>query len=149
MFKKIFYTNESISFTILRITLGLILFPHGAQKMLGWFGGYGFTGTMGFFTGALHLPWIIGYLIINLEFFGSLFLITGIGTRIISAGFIALFMGIILTSHLQNGFFMNWSGIQSGEGFEYHLLVIGMAFTLLIGGAGKYSVDRSLQFKLQ
>jgi putative oxidoreductase len=149
MVKKLIQTNESTALTIVRIVLGLIIFPHGAQKLLGWFGGYGFNGTMGWFTGVLHLPWIVGLLVILLEFFGSLFLIFGIGTRIISIGFIGMFTGIILTAHRDNGFFMNWAGTQAGEGFEFHLLVIGMALTLLIGGAGKYSVDHSLQARLQ
>jgi len=143
--KKIFQTNNSAAFTITRVMLGLILFPHGAQKLLGWFGGYGFSGTMGFFTGAMNLPWIIAFLIIIIEFFGALALIFGMGTRVVSVGIIALFTGIIFTSHGQNGFFMNWDGKQAGEGFEYHLLVIAMAITLLIGGAGKWSVDYAIQ----
>lgn len=145
--KKVFQTNDSTALTITRVMLGLILFPHGAQKLLGWFGGYGFNGTMGFLTGMMNLPWIIAFLVIIIEFFGSLALIFGIGTRIISTGIIALFTGIILTSHEQNGFFMNWSGKQPGEGYEFHLLIIAMAVTLLIGGAGKWSVDYAVQKK--
>jgi len=143
--KKIFQTNESTALTISRVMLGLVLFPHGAQKLLGWFGGYGFNATMGFLTGGMNLPWIIAFLVIIIEFFGALALILGIGTRIISVAVIFLFAGIIFTSHGQNGFFMNWGGKQAGEGFEYHLLVIAMAITLLIGGAGKWSVDYAVQ----
>jgi putative oxidoreductase len=139
--KKIFQTNESHASTIIRIVLGLILFPHGAQKMLGWFGGYGFSGTMGFLTGTAGLPWIIAFLVIAIEFFGAIALIFGFATRIVSAGIISLFTGIILTSHFQNGFFMNWFGTQSGEGYEYHLLVIGICIAILLTGSGKYSVD--------
>jgi len=145
--KKIFQTNESTALTISRVMLGLVLFPHGAQKLLGWFGGYGFNATMGFLTGGMNLPWIIAFLVIIIEFFGALALILGIGTRIISVAVIFLFAGIIFTSHGQNGFFMNWGGKQAGEGFEYHLLVIAMAVTLLIGGAGKWSVDYQVQKK--
>ena len=145
--KKIFATNENSSATIIRIVLGLILFPHGAQKLLGWFGGYGFDGTMGFLTGSVGLPWIMGFLVIIIEFFGALALIFGFATRIVSIGLIALFAGIVFTGHLDNGFFMNWNGQQKGEGYEYHLLVIGMALSLLVSGAGKWSADYAIQKK--
>lgn len=142
MLTSLFSTNNDIVGLILRATIGFIIFPHGAQKMLGWFGGYGFSGTMGFFTGTAKLPYVVGFSVIILEFVGSLLLIAGFGTRIIALGFIGLMIGIIYTSHLQNGFFMNWFGNQSGEGFEFHLLVIGLAVALLFEGAGKYSVDQ-------
>jgi len=145
--KKIFQTNESNISTIIRIVLGLIIFPHGAQKMLGWFGGYGFNGTMGFLTGTAGLPWIIAFLVIAIEFFGAIALIVGFATRIVAVGIISLFTGIIATSHLQNGFFMNWYGNLKGEGYEFHLLIIGMAIALLVSGAGKWSVDYALQKK--
>lgn len=139
--KKIFQTNGSFAATALRIMLGLVLFPHGAQKMLGWFGGYGFTGTMNFFTETVHLPWIIGFLVIVIEFAGSLMLIAGIATRFVALAVIADMIGIIVSSHLEHGFFINWFGNQKGEGYEYHLLAIGMALSLLIAGAGKLSLD--------
>jgi putative oxidoreductase len=142
MKNKIFNTNNDITGLILRITLGLILLPHGAQKMLGLFGGYGFTGTMGFFTETMHLPWIIGFLVIVIEFIGALALITGFASRIWSVLTILLFTGIIFTSHLDNGFFMNWFGNQKGEGYEYHLLIIGLSLALFVSGSGKLSVDR-------
>jgi len=145
--KKIFQTNESNATTIIRIVLGLILFPHGAQKMLGWFGGYGFSGTMGFLTGTTGLPWIMAFLVIAIEFFGAIALILGFATRIVAVGIISLFTGIIVTSHFQNGFFMNWYGNLKGEGYEFHLLIIGMATALLVSGAGKWSVDYALQQK--
>ena len=145
--KKIFQTNENNASLIIRIVLGAILFPHGAQKLLGWFGGYGFNGTMGFLTGSMGLPWIIAFLVIIIEFFGALALIFGFGTRIAAFGIIVLFAGIMI-GHLQNGFFMNWTGQLQGEGYEYHLLVIGMALALLISGAGRWSADYKLQKKL-
>jgi putative oxidoreductase len=144
MKNKIFNTNNDLTGLITRLTLGLILFPHGAQKMLGMFGGYGFGGTMGFFTGTLHLPWIIGFLVIIIEFVGSLSLIAGFASRIWSALTIILFIGIIFTSHIDNGFFMNWVGNQNGEGYEYHLLIIGLSLATLINGSGKFSVDEKI-----
>jgi putative oxidoreductase len=145
--KKIFQTSENTTATIIRIVLGIIMFPHGAQKMLGWFGGYGFNGTMGFLTGTAGLPWIIAFLVITIEFLGAIALIFGFATRVVAVGIISLFAGIIFTSHLQNGFFMNWTGNLKGEGYEYHLLIIGMAIALLVSGAGKWSVDYALQKK--
>jgi len=142
MKNKIFNTNNDWTGSVTRLTIGIILFPHGAQKMLGMFGGYGFSGTMGFFTNTMHLSWLIGFLVIIIEFFGSLSLITGFASRIWSALIIILMLGIIFTSHLDNGFFMNWFGNQKGEGYEYHLLVIGLSLATLINGSGKYSVDK-------
>jgi putative oxidoreductase len=141
MKKLIFGTNNDWTGLITRLTIGLILFPHGAQKMLGLFGGYGFSGTMSFFTGTMHLPWLIGFLVIIIEFIGSLSLIAGFSSRIWSAIVIIQMIGIILTSHIDNGFFMNWFGTQKGEGYEYHLLVIGLAIATVANGSGKYSVD--------
>ncbi len=109
---------------------------------MSWFGGYGFKGTMGFFTGTMHLPWIIDFMVIMLEFFGSLMLITGIAILFVAVAVMINFIGIIFTSHMQDGFFMNWYGNQKGEGYEYHLLIIGMAASLLISRAGKLSVDK-------
>jgi putative oxidoreductase len=147
--KKIFQTNKSSAAFIIRLVLGIILFPHGAQKMLGWFGGYGFNGTMGFLTGTAGLPWFIAFLVIMIEFLGSVALVLGFATRIAAIGIIILFTGIIFTSHLQNGFFMNWAGNLKGEGYEFHLLIIGMALSLLISGAGKWSIDELLHRKIK
>ncbi len=144
--KKIFSTKEdNWAALITRLTIGIIIFPHGAQKLFGWFGGYGFTGTMKYFTGMQHLPWIVGLAVILLESIGSLALILGVATRFFALGFIGEFIGIILTVHIHYGFFMNWSGIpHRPEGYEYHLLVIGLALATLITGGGKWSVDSKL-----
>jgi putative oxidoreductase len=140
----VFKINNDWTGLILRLTTGIVLFPHGAQKMLGLFGGYGFSGTMGFFTGTMHLPWLIGFLVIVIEFVGSLSLIAGFASRVWSIFIIVLMLGIIFTSHLNNGFFMNWFGNQAGEGYEYHLLLIGLSLATLIQGSGKLSVDERL-----
>jgi putative oxidoreductase len=140
----IFNTKSDFTGLILRLTLGIVLFPHGAQKMLGMFGGYGFSGTMGYFTETLHLPWLIGFLVIIIEFVGALALIAGFAGRIWSATIILLFLGIIFSAHLDHGFFMNWYGNQKGEGFEYHLLIVGLALAIIFNGSGKFSVDEKI-----
>lgn len=144
MLQRILKTREGFDLTILRIALGLIIFPHGAQKMLGWFGGDGWTGTMGFFTGSMHMSYLTAVLTIFIEFFGSLMLLAGIFTRIAALGMFGLFIGIIFTVALPNGFFMNWGGSNPGEGYEYDLLVLGMSLALIIGGAGSISLDHKL-----
>jgi putative oxidoreductase len=141
--KRLMSTSNDVTFTILRLVLGVVFFAHGSQKMLGWFGGFGFHGTMGFFT-HMGMPAPMAFLIICTEFFGGLGLIVGLLTRIAALGVTGLMIGAIFMVHLQNGFFMNWMGNQKGEGFEFHLLVIAMAATLLLRGAGAFSLDRAL-----
>ena len=144
--KKLLSTNsENITALVARLALGIVLFPHGAQKLLGWFGGYGFGGTMGFLTGGAGLPWIVALLVILIEFFGAIFLIFGFATRLAAFGVIANFIGVVLTSHIHNGFFMNWSKhANQGEGLEYFILLFGLAIISLIAGGGKASVDAAL-----
>jgi len=142
MWRALFRTDLSIAPTILRIVLGVAMFPHGAQKLLGWFGGYGYTATMQFFTQNMKIPAVFAALAILAEFFGSLGLIFGVGTRIAALGIGAVMVVAVLTSHLDHGFFMNWAGNQKGEGFEYHILAAGIALTLLIVGGGRFSIDR-------
>lgn len=141
---SLFKTDDAWAGLVLRLTLGLVMFPHGAQKLLGWYGGAGFDGTMGFFTQKLGLPWIIAFLVIIGESFGAIGLLAGCLTRITAASFIVIMLGAIAMTHLPFGFFMNWFGQQQGEGFEYHLLVIGMSAALLIAGGGKWSADRMI-----
>ncbi len=145
MKQLIFQTRPDFTGLLLRLTAAIVLFPHGAQKMLGWFGGYGFSGTMAFFTDTLHLPWLIGFLVIVIEFVGPLFLLAGVATRLWAAFTAILMVGIIVTSHLDNGFFMNWFGNQKGEGYEFHLLMIGICLALVVNGGGRYSVDGSVR----
>src|ERR1700712_3686072 len=107
--RNLLSTNPNNSAALLaRITLGIVVFPHGAQKLLGWFGGYGFNGTMGFLTGTAGLPSVIALLVILIKFFGALFLIAGLATRLAALGIIGNFLGVVITSNLHNGFFMNW-----------------------------------------
>ncbi|MGV3557278.1 DoxX family protein [Larkinella arboricola] len=137
-------TNNEIAPFVIRTVLGAILFPHGAQKLLGWFGGYGFDGTMRFFTDVMKLPYPLALGVILIEFFIPFFLLLGLTTRVAALLVGILFTGIVLMAHLPFGFFMNWDGNQASEGFEYHLLVLGMAGSLLISGGGRFSADHRL-----
>lgn len=139
MKQLIFKTNNSIAPLFLRIFLALVLFPHGAQKLLGWFGGYGFAGTMDYFN-TRGIPRIIGFLVIVIEFFGPVALLMGAATKLWSLAICIVMTGIILTTFTQY-FFMNWFGVQKTEGAEYFLLAVGMSLSLVISGAGRYSVD--------
>ncbi len=136
-----FKTDDSWAGLILRIGLGSVIVAHGAQKLLGWFGGFGYDGTMGFFTRKMGLPWLVAFLVIIGESLGALALIAGLLTRFTAAGFIVIMIGAIATVHWPQGFFMNWFGQQQGEGFEYHLLVIAMSAALVITGGGKWALD--------
>lgn len=140
MLHKFFNTNDSITALVIRLTLGLVLLPHGMQKLVGAFGGYGFSATMDSMTG-MGMPAIFVFLVIIGESFGALSLILGIGTRF-SAFSITLIMVGALFIHMPNGFFMNWFGGQTGEGFEYHILAIGLGLGSFISGGGSFSLDK-------
>lgn len=127
---------------ILRLTAGLIMLPHGLQKLMGMFGGFGYKNTMAYFTETMKLPWLIAVSVIWLESLGSILLIAGFLTRLWATAFIILMVGAILTTNGRHGLFMNWFGTQAGEGYEYHLLFIGICLALLITGGGSWSVDR-------
>jgi putative oxidoreductase len=132
-------THGDIVLLILRLTLAVVIFPHGAQKVLGWFGGYGFRGTMAYFTKS-GFPAVLAFLAITAEFLGPLGLVVGLLTRVAALGIVAVML-VALGVHKQYGFFMNWFGAQQGEGVEYHLLALGLALSLIIGGAGAWSLD--------
>ena len=144
MIRRLWATDDSVATSILRVGLGAVFFAHGAQKMLGWFGGFGYAGTMNFFTGMMHIPAPLAFLAIAAEFFGGLGLILGFLTRIAAFGIGVNMLVAIMTVHRDFGFFMNWTGTQKGEGFEFHLLVVAMVAFLMIRGAGAFSVDRVL-----
>jgi putative oxidoreductase len=144
--KKLFATNpQSWTALLARLALGITVFPHGAQKLLGWFGGYGFNGTMGFLTGQAHLPWIIAILVILIESVGAILLILGVATRFMAFAIVVNFLGVLFTSAIHNGFFMNWyMQPNKGEGFEYLILLFGLGLVALIAGGGKASVDAAI-----
>ena len=145
MFKNILRTTDDRAIFLLRLTLGVVFFAHGAQKMLGWFGGYGFHGTMGFFTGAMHIPAVFAFLAIAAEFFGALGLITGLLGRVAAFGIFSVMAVAVLMVHSKVGFFMNWYGATPpAEGYEYHLLAMAMALAVMIKGSGAFSLDRML-----
>ena len=141
--KRFLATNNSPVLLIQRIVLGLVMFPHGAQKLLGWYGGFGWDGTLGFFQSS-GIPYMAGVLVILAESLGVLGLIVGFLTRLCAFGIIAVQLGAVFMVHLQFGFFMNWNGTQKGEGYEYALLALALAVPLMIWGGGKGSVDRAV-----
>lgn len=145
MIKNILKTESgSLSALVARTTLAIVMFAHGAQKLLGIWGGYGFEGTMNYFTGFHGMPWILGFLVIVIEFFGSIFLLIGFASRILSLSMILILLSAVFMVHLPNGFYLNWSGTQQGEGIEFFLLAIALALIALIKGGGKWSVDALL-----
>jgi putative oxidoreductase len=144
MIRRLFATDNSTATAIMRLVLGIVFVAHGAQEMLGWFGGLGFSGTMGFFTGTMHVPAPLAFLAIAAQFFGGLGLILGFFTRIAAFGIAVNMLVAIATVHRAFGFFMDWYGTQKGEGFEYHLLVLAMTTFLMTRGAGAFSVDRAV-----
>jgi len=141
MLRKLIDTDRNDSAALVaRLALGLVILPHGMQKLLGLFGGYGFWPTVEFFTGT-GIPAPVAVLIILGESFGALFLVLGLISRVAAAGIALIMLGAVLLVHLPNGFFMNWFGTQGGEGFEYHILAIGLALIVILRGGGKWSLD--------
>ncbi len=146
--KKLLATTNDNTLTLMRLILGIVFFLHGSQKMLGWFGGFGFSGTMHAFTGMMHIPAPFAFLAICAEFFGGLGLIVGLLTRIAAFGIAVNMIVAVSMVHFQNGIFMNWYGNQKGEGYEYHLLVLALAIPIMIRGAGAFSIDGALAAKV-
>jgi putative oxidoreductase len=144
LIRKLTRTTNTWIPTIARITLGVVMLPHGLQKTFGMFGGHGFEGTMGFLTGTMGLPAAIAALTILAESAGALGLIVGLFTRVAAFGIFAVMTGAVLTVHSHVGFFMNWDGTGAGEGFEYHLLALGLAVIVMIRGGGNASIDQAI-----
>jgi len=140
-------TDQSVVPALLRVALGGVIFGHGLQKVFGWFGGYGIAGTMGFFK-SIGMPTVLGALVIVSDFAGSLALMAGLLTRFSAAAAFAVMLGATLLVHWPNGFFMNWGGAPHGEGYEFHLLAMAMAVSLVLSGGGRASLDGWLSRKL-
>lgn len=149
MFKKLVRTNDDTAMLALRLFLGLVFFPHGMQKVFGWFGGSGFNATMDMFTSKAGFPAALAFLAVMAESLGVVALIAGFFTRIAALGIGVNMLVCALGNHLKNGFFMNWMGTQKGEGFEYHLLAVAITAALIIGGGGKWSLDGLIDRKLK
>ncbi|MEJ0032798.1 MAG: DoxX family protein [Bacteroidota bacterium] len=141
----IFFTTGEWTGLVLRMTAGLIMLPHGLQKSFGLFGGFGFKASMEYFTGTMRLPWIISLMVVVIETLGPLGLIFGVFARIWALALIIVMIGAIITTTAKNGLFMNWYGTQNGEGFEYHLLFIGICVAILFCGSGRFSVDEIMK----
>ena len=144
MFRKLIGTTDDYAVTILRLMFGIVFFAHGAQKALGWFGGYGFSGTMGFFTHQMGVPAPFAALAIAAEFLGSLGLLVGLLSRVAAFGIACNMVVAVCMIHRHFGFFANWTGQQKGEGFEFHILAVAIALVIMIKGSGALSIDRAL-----
>ncbi|MFL5527601.1 MAG: DoxX family protein [Gemmatimonadaceae bacterium] len=144
MFGKLLRTPDDKVLLLLRLVLALVVFPHGAQKMLGWFGGFGPSGTLGFLTHQMHIPMALALLVFGAEFFAPLGLFFGFLGRIAAFGVAVDYTVVALMVHLPNGFFMDWTGQQKGEGVEYFILAVGIAIAIVIRGSGALSLDRLL-----
>jgi putative oxidoreductase len=137
-------TNHDVAPLIARVAAGVVMFPHGAQKVLGWFGGPGFAGVIGMFQQTLHIPTAIAVLDPIAEFFGALALIIGLLSRVAAFGILCVMLVAVAFVHYPNGFLMNWTGQQHGEGYEFHVLMMALCLIVIIKGGGAWSVDRAL-----
>ncbi len=142
---RIIHTDTRVELTVARLGLGLVMLPHALQKLFGWFGGGGLAGTHAGFVNHVGLSPVIAAIAMALEILGTFGLILGLFTRAAALAIIGVMLGAIFTVHLPNGFFMNFSGKQAGEGFEYHLLAIALGLVCLIAGGGRVSVDRAIE----
>jgi len=149
MIRRLFKTDGTISGTTLRILLGIVIFPHGAQKLMGWFGGEGFTASMRWFESSFHIPTIFALLAILAESVGAVALIAGFFTRIAALAISVNMLVAVALVHRKIGFFMNWTGTAKGEGFEYHILVAAIGIALMIMGGGRWSLDGVIARKLK
>jgi putative oxidoreductase len=145
--KRLLATDDHIAPFIARVAVGGVIFAHGAQKLLGWFGGKGWSGTMEFFTNWGFHPALV-VLLILVESIGMLLLVAGFGGRIWAALLsIVMVIAVVKARHFQ-WFFMNWYGERRGEGFEYHLLVLALALIVMIAGSGKWSLDQRMSRRI-
>lgn len=146
---RFFQTVDSFGPLLLRLGIAVAMFPHGAQKVLGLFGGFGFEGTLGMFTSKLGIPMPLAVIAILTEFFAPIALFFGFFTRLAGFGLaVQLAVAAVLGGHIYNGLFMNWMGNQKGEGFEYHLLVVAIGLALALMGGGRWSVDSWIAWNL-
>lgn len=141
---KLLNTTDGWAPLVLRLGAGVVMWPHGAQFLLGLFGGGGFEPSMDYLTGMQHLPWLVAFMVIMIQFFGALMLLAGLLTRVAALGMFGLAIGMMCSGHLEHGFFMNWMGNAKGEGIEFHLLLLAICAALVMEGGGRFSVDRKI-----
>ncbi len=141
---RLIATTDDVAFTIARVALGVMVLPHGMQKVFGSFGGFGFEGTMRYWSENMHIPYLFGLLAVAAEFLGGLALLAGFLGRLAGLGVAYVMIVAVFTTHAQYGFFMNWGGQQKGEGFEFHILALGLALVVTLKGSGAFSIDRLL-----
>ncbi|MDX6766184.1 MAG: DoxX family protein [Candidatus Methylacidiphilales bacterium] len=147
--QQLLQTENALHLLVLRLIVAIAIFPHGAQKALGWWGGYGFEGTMGFFTSKLGIPYVFALLAIAAEFLAPLALVLGLTSRIAAFGIGFTIATAAFMAHIQNGFFIDWMNTQQGaHGIEYHILLAGASLAVVIGGAGRWSLDRLIARRL-
>jgi putative oxidoreductase len=148
MVSNLFSTDPDWTLTAIRVTLGVVFFAHGAQKVFGWFGGTGLEGTLRTMHDHIHLPIPVAFLAVMSEFLGGAGLIVGLLSRVAAIGICITMLSAIVRVHGRNGLFLNWFGERKGHGFEYHLLAIALAIAIVVRGSGALSLDRLLYLSL-
>ena len=150
MLVRLLDTPARPALTLARVTVAVVMFPHGAPHALGWFGGYGFGGTLGWMTGTLGFPAPLAALAIATELIAPVALLLGVGSRFAALGIVGIMAGAAMT-HLPNGFFMNWFGtLPAGtEGFEYHIVMLALSAVVAVEGGGALSLDRLVTRRTQ
>lgn len=127
---------------LLRLGLGVIFFAHGAQKVLGWFGGYGLAASLGYFENILGISAPLFYLAAFTEFLGGIAIILGLFSRVFAIGYFIEMLVALFKVHVPVGFFMNWGSVAGrGEGYEFILALLAMSFAVVLLGPGEYSLD--------
>jgi putative oxidoreductase len=144
MISNLFSTGSDWTLTLIRVILGVVFFAHGAQKMLGWFGGHGLKNTLRTMHELVGLPIPLAFLAVMTEFLGGAGLIVGLLGRVAAIGICITMLSAIAMVHWRNGLFLNWFGDRKGHGFEYHLLAIALAIAIVVRGSGAASLDRLL-----
>jgi len=139
----VFGSYASWSHLLVRLGLGIVFFAHGSQKVLGWFGGPGLPGTVGYMKQSLGVPAPLAALAALTEFLAGCGLLVGFLARPAAVGIIAVMLVAIAKVHGKHGFFINFSNTPGkGHGYEFNLVLLAMALSIVIGGAGALSIDR-------
>ncbi len=142
MFAALVRTDHSPAQLFIRLALAIVIFPHGVQKVFGWFGGPGFDQTLEMFAGMGFPTWSVILLMIT-EIAGPICLVLGLLSRLWALAIGTSMAICMFLNHVQHGFFMNWFGQQQGEGIEYHILIFGITLALIFRGSGAASIDRA------